>query len=294
MSLYKEDPDSGVHGAAEWVLRKWGFENQILDVKNRLAGMPRDRKGWFITPKLHTMIVVSAPGSFTVGSPIDERDRDKNEGRHEVAIHYSFAISAHEVTFAQFRESRGDVQLDSTLAPSEECPKMSVSWSAAAGYCNWLTEKLGMQEGKRCYPTMEGERAGARLPDDFLSRPGVRLPTIHEWEYVARAGAMTSRFFGNADSDLDKYAWFSLNSSAHTWPVGRLRPNPLGLFDIYGNVSEWCEILPLGGTSEVGQVRGGGYRSTGKFLRSAMPEVTERENQFAFLGFRIAMTLLKP
>ncbi len=295
VSLFKEDPDSGVHGAAEWVLMKWGFRKQVLEAKSQLALTPRDGKSWFIIPKLlHTMIVVRTPGTFVVGSPLDEPGRDINEGRHEVTIDYSFAVSAHEVTFSQFQDSRGDAVLDSTLAPSEECPKMSVSWSAAALYCNWLTGKLGLGDSQRCYQSSEGDGAGPRLADDFLRRHGVRLPTVHEWEYVARCGAITSRFFGNAESDLDQYAWYALNSREHTWPVGRLRPNPLGLFDIYGNVSEWCEFAPPGGSSEVGQVRGGGYRSTVKFLRSAMPEVTDRENHFAFLGFRIAMTLPKP
>jgi formylglycine-generating enzyme required for sulfatase activity len=136
------------------------------------------------------------------------------------------------------------------------------------------------------------------LPDDFLRRHGFRLPTEHEWEYVARAGSSTSRFFGNAESDLDKYAWFARNSGSeggHTWPVGRLRPNPLGLFDIYGNVHEWCEIWPPAANPERGPIRGGGYRSSSKFLRSAMPERDSRTAKpYSYLGFRIAMTLESP
>jgi len=294
LSLYQEDPDSGVHGAAEWVLTKWGFEKQILEVKTRLAGMPRGAKGWFITPKLHTMIVVKAPGRFVVGSPKDEPGRDISEDRHEVTIEYSFAVSAHDVTSAQFREFRGEPDLEPAVTPSEKCPKNFVTWNVAALYCNWLTDQVGMRPDERFYTLMGADLATVPVPDDFRRRPGFRLPTDHEWEYVARAGAVTSRFFGNVESDLDKYAWFALNSDGHTWPVGLLRPNPLGLFDIYGNVDEWCEFSPPGGDSKLCPVRGGGYRSTAKFLRSAMPEATKRDSKLSFFGFRIAMTLLKP
>ncbi len=292
--LFSEDPDSGVHGAAEWVLRKWGFDKQILDAKTRLAKRPRDGKNWFITTKLHTMIVVKAPGQFMVGSPRDEPGRDISEAQHNVTIDYSFAISAHEVTFAQYREFHGDVEFESDVSPSEECPKNFVSWSAAALYCNWATEKAGTHPNEPFYTVESGDRPRVPLPDDFRRRPGFRLPTDHEWEYVARAGAVTSRFFGNADSDLDKYAWFALNSDGRTWPVGVLRPNPLGMFDIYGNAAEWCEFAPPGGSDERGPTRGGGFRATRKFLRSAMPGPEPRDTHYSFFGFRIAMTLLKP
>jgi len=115
---------------------------------------------------------------------------------------------------------------------------------------------------------------------------------------VTRAGSSTSRFFGNAESDLDKYAWFARSSGpdgGHTWPVGRLRPNPMGLFDIYGNVDEWCEIWPPAATSELGPLRGGGYRSSAKFLRSAMPGRESRlMKPYSYFGYRIALTLEAP
>jgi formylglycine-generating enzyme required for sulfatase activity len=120
------------------------------------------------------------------------------------------------------------------------------------------------------------------------------LPTEIEWEYVARAGARTSRFYGNAESDLVKYAWCAVNSKNRTWPVGRKRPNPLGFFDIYGNIDEWCEVWPTVDPSWPGATRGGGFRATAKFLRSAMPHEEQRTTVFSFYGFRIAMTLQGP
>ena len=75
---------------------------------------------------------------------------------------------------------------------------------------------------------------------DALKQPGYRLPTEAEWEYACRAGTMTSRYYGRSVKLLEKYAWYLANSQDHAWPCGRLLPNELGLFDMLGNVYEWC------------------------------------------------------
>ncbi len=296
--LFESDPDPGVHGAAEWVLATWGFPTEIVAAKGRMAGKPRAGRRWFISSELHTMIVVPAPGRFMAGSPNHEPSRDINEGQHEVTIDYPFAVSAFEITDEQYRHFRDMPLRDPAITPGKECPIAFVAWSDAASYCHWLTDLEGIEAGEQCYPALVPDRTTMVLPDAFLRRHGFRLPTEHEWEYVARAGSSTSRFFGNAESDLDKYAWFARTSGpegGHTWPVGLLRPNPLGLFDIYGNVHEHCEIWPPTTTPELGPFRGGGYRSTGKFLRSAMPDRESRLiRPYSNFGFRIAMTLEAP
>ena len=85
LELFESDPDPGVHGAAEWVLRKWGFEDKVARSLEKLSGKPRNRKRWFVTSKLHTMIVIPAPGRFRIGSPADElrarRERAAARGR---------------------------------------------------------------------------------------------------------------------------------------------------------------------------------------------------------------------
>jgi formylglycine-generating enzyme required for sulfatase activity len=130
-----------------------------------------------------------------------------------------------------------------------------------------------------------------KLAPDYLTRTGYRLPTPQEWEYAARAGSTTSRFFGNSERLLENYAWCAVNSADQTWPVGKFRPNPLGLFDVYGNVSEWCDagLSPFDVSTR--QHRGGWYRSTPKFLRSAMTEAAVPEAWYSYLGFRIVKTV---
>jgi len=97
---------------------------------------------------------------------------------------------------------------------SDNAPIIGISWHDAKAYCKWLSEKSG-----KAY----------------------RLPTEAEWEYAARAGTTTQWSFGDDEKELDKYAWYSKNSESKTHPVGGKLPNPWGLYDMQGNVWEWCE-----------------------------------------------------
>jgi formylglycine-generating enzyme required for sulfatase activity len=82
---------------------------------------------------------------------------------------------------------------------------------------------------------------GDALASDWLSRRGYRLPTEAEWEYASRAGTVTSYYFGESRELLGRYAWYLDNSEERSWPVGSLLPNALGLFDMHGNVFNWCQ-----------------------------------------------------
>jgi formylglycine-generating enzyme required for sulfatase activity len=128
---------------------------------------------------------------------------------------------------------------------------------------------------------------GFEPPDDLTSRSGYRLPTEFEWEHAVRAGTVTSRFFGTGTQHLTQYAWHATNAGSGTRPVGLLRPNPVGLFDVYGNISEWCHPLPNRSEDGIGMVRGGHYRSTPRFLRSAMPIPFELDAKVSVIGFRV-------
>jgi formylglycine-generating enzyme required for sulfatase activity len=88
--------------------------------------------------------------------------------------------------------------------------------------------------------------SGMRCAPDYLHRTGYRLPTEAEWEYACRAGAETSRYYGEREELLGQYAWYTENAqNKEMRPVGSLKPNDLGLFDLYGNALEWCQDVAV-------------------------------------------------
>jgi formylglycine-generating enzyme required for sulfatase activity len=256
-----------------------------------------------------------------MGSPPTEAGRDgdaagKVERRHRQSIDRSFALAAHEITVAQFLEFRRQQVYRPEKARNEDCPINGVTWYDAAAYCRWLSVKERVPEDQMCYPPVEViDRAAQRrerlvLPADYLSRTGYRLPTEAEWEYACRAGALTSRYYGETEELLGEYAWYTKNSHDEALlPVGRLKPNDLGLFDMLGNAWEWChdpsfyyrrnlqgnEVKDLEYDriifyGEGGVLRGGGFAYHAGGARSATRNLSPRENRGFDFGFRVART----
>ena len=214
-----------------------------------------------------------------------------------------FAIATKEVSVEQFFRFRRDPAYAPEHSPKPECPINVVTWFDAAAYCRWLSDQEGLAEEEMCYPPIDEIREGMRLPRNYLQRTGYRLPTEAEAEYACRAGAVTSRFFGSADRLLPRYAFFRDNSRNRTWPVGSLWPNDLGLFDILGNVQEWCQE----GSSHVNEhrddedtevvtnstqrtLRSGSYNKIIQRIRSDRSEHVQPIVQFNEIGFRVART----
>ena len=228
----------------------------------------------YVSAEGQTMITFVGKLSVRMGSPANEVGREPAsdsaaEPIHTVFIPRSFAISTTEVTVAQFRRfldanpdaKRGyeypeaPTRMADVLArfsPDDDGAAIAVTWYEAAMYCNWLSAREGLPQSEWVYPA--GLLAdGFRLPSNYLRRTGYRLPTEPEWEFAARAGTTTSRFFGESADALSEYAVFSKNpprargqaadpnDPRRPARVASLKPNPFGLFDMYGNVWEWTQ-----------------------------------------------------
>ncbi|MFA4985184.1 MAG: formylglycine-generating enzyme family protein [Candidatus Brocadiia bacterium] len=160
-------------------------------------------------------LVAISPGSFMMGS---EREETWEQQAHKVTLTKPFYMGAMEVTQAQYRSVMNN---NPSEFKGEDLPVESVSWENAVEFCRRLTES---------------ERLKNNLPEGIV----YRLPTEAEWEYCCRAGSTTDYCFGDNVTQLGDYAWYGGNSEHRTNPVGTKKPNAWGLYDMHGNVLEWC------------------------------------------------------
>jgi formylglycine-generating enzyme required for sulfatase activity len=296
LASYRDDPDPGIHRAAGWLLRRWQQQGKVEAIDRKWAvGKVEGKRRWYVNGQGQTLVVVP-PGEFVMGAGAE---------RQRVRIERRFALAAREVTVAEFLRFRRDHPNVKVDPPTEDCPVNMVSWYDAAAYCNWLSKEEGIAEEQWCYePNEKGEyAAGMKVKANALSLSGYRLPTEAEWEYACRAGSVTTWSLGEADDLLGKYAWYYVNSTNRTRPVGLLRPNELGLFDLHGNVWERCHNQPEAfmGITDLQKDdivdnrssrpwRGGAFYSNALQVRSAIRSRTVPANRDGFLGFRPART----
>ena len=241
LQLYQDDPDPGIHGAAEWLLRKWGGADQLNDIEKRLAtGKVEAKRHWYINRQKQIMVVIENAGVFWMGE--EKGLSEQGNKKHRMRIGRSFSIASKGVTVAQFRAIMKPKHLIS-ISPTPECPVNNVTWYEAAEYCNRLSMQENIPEKEWCYiPNKAGEyKKGMEMAPNYLQRTGYRLPTEAEWEFSCRAGSEKRFSFGEAEDVFGKYGWYFNNASGTTHPVGTLKPNDLGLFDMHGNIWQWCQ-----------------------------------------------------
>ena len=268
------------------------LDAQLIKVKDR-----GDRR-WLVNSQGQTFALIDGPVEFLMGSPPTEPDRDAKQLQHRRIIPRRFAIAAKEVTVEEYREfvkeNPGvDHAINDRYSPDPKGPMNAVSWYHAVAYCNWLSRKEGLSE---CYePNAQGQYAeGMKIRADALRRTGYRLPTEAEWEYACRAGAGTSRYFGVNVDLLGKYAWYLATSQDHAWRGGSLLPNDLGLFDMLGNVHEWCHVDYINSQGYVDEsprvMRGAAFNSRAAALNPAFRGVNAPSSYSTSTGFRLART----
>ena len=224
-----------------------------------------------------TMEFVLIPaGEFDMGSPSTERDRDNDEGPvHRIKISRPFYMGKYEVTQQQYYVV---AKSKPSKFKQEGRPVENVSWDQADRFCRKLSKIKG---------------------------GSYRLPTEAEWEYACRAGSQDRFYFGDdlTYSQIEQYAWYSENSDSATHLVGEKKPNSFGLYDMHGNVWEWCGDWyaadyyrhsitvdphgPYNGKSRV--FRGGGWFHRARYCRSASRSSCEPVYIRNYVGFRIVL-----
>ena len=167
------------------------------------------------------MVLIPA-GEFRMG---DEQGEDDEQPEHTVRVR-SFYMDVCEVTQESFQAMLGR---NPSKWPDPAKPVERMSWYFAIQYCNMRSTREGFRP---CYDLASGRC-------DF-GADGYRLPTEAEWEYACRAGTTTAYSFGDDSAKLGDVAWFKKNSGAATHAVKQKPPNPWGLYDMHGNVAEWC------------------------------------------------------
>lgn len=236
-----------------------------------------------ITNSIGMKLVLIPKGTFIMGSPIEEEGRYDNEVQHKVTISKDYYLGVTEVTQGQYEKVMGTnpsnfqkqviLNKDSSMYPVEK-----VTWEDAVSFCKRLSE----------------------LPDEKKAGRVYRLPTEAEWEYACRAESETAFHFGGSSKLSDDFAWFG-NSNKQTHPVGQKKPNAWGLYDMHGNVFEWCgdwfNEYPKGAVSDptgpkegvLRVFRGGSWQSGAASGRSATRFFTAPFGRGDWIGFRVAL-----
>ena len=247
------------------------------------------------TAKEMEKVLIKA-GTFTMGSPTTETGRSSNETQHQVTLTKDFYMGKYAVTNAQFCEFLNDkgIGSDGTYTTADYGSQTLIKthqWGV-----KYSDNKWAPQSGYDDYPVVNVTWYGA---NEYAKWIGGSLPTEAQWEYACRAGSTTAYSFGDDSDSLGDYAWYSGNGSSKTHPVGQKKSNAWGLYDMHGNVWEWCADWydgysttavtdPTGaGSGSYRVLRGGSWGSDASYCRSAFRDYADPVSYRNFNGFRV-------
>ena len=261
------------------IISKWIVLMLLVFAEQLQAQAPKE-----ITNSIGVKLVLIPKGQFMMGSPESEEGRNDDETQHEVTISKDYYLGVHEVTQALYEKviRKNPSHFQGAIVGNEnaDLPVDNVSWEDAVEFCKKLSD----------------------LPEEKKAGRVYRLPTEVEWEYACRAGSKTAYSFDDEEGLLPEYGWFNRNSSDRTHTVGLLEPNVWGLYDMHGNVWEWCsdrhEEYPKGAVSDpTGPkegsdrvIRGGSWFNVAANCRSAYRSRTAPSYRYNYLGFRVALS----
>ncbi|MGE3807810.1 MAG: SUMF1/EgtB/PvdO family nonheme iron enzyme, partial [Gemmataceae bacterium] len=302
---YRNDASAACHAACEWLLRRWKVDVPAAEPDKSIPA-----REWFVLEIAgRRLSFVKLPaGKFLMGSPANEKYRVADEEQHLVEITRPLAVLDREVSVSLWRRFLDDTGRTAAWHKRDArgnafqkgpFPASHLDWQEAVEFCRWLTQQAGLPEAEQCYEQVPGAEAQWRF---YPERAGFRLPTEAEWEHACRGDSPSTFSFGSAHGLLGDFAIALENSDRQPAPVGTSRPNPRGLFDMHGNVWEWCSDAkasydgeacdPCGPlTGPVRQYRGGSYDNYSRHARCACRISEQLTARFPYLGFRVVCTL---